>query len=59
MYLRPATKECLQVKEAPVSLLLPMWTLVLANIYFGINTELTINIADTAVQLLGITDHHE
>ena len=57
MYLRPATDESLSVKEAPVSLLIPMWTLVFANIYFGINTELTVNVADTAVKLLGVTNH--
>jgi multicomponent Na+:H+ antiporter subunit D len=57
MYLRPATDAGLKVKEAPVLLLLPMWTLVLANIYFGINTELTLNVANISVELLGITEH--
>ncbi|MBT8134971.1 MAG: monovalent cation/H+ antiporter subunit D family protein [Gammaproteobacteria bacterium] len=47
------------VSEAPLSLLLPMWTLVLANIYFGINTDLTVSVAETAVRLLGITAYHE
>jgi hypothetical protein len=36
-----------------------MWTLVLANIYFGINTELTIDIVETAVNLLGVAAYHE
>ena len=48
-----------QVTEAPLSLLVPMWVLVLANIYFGINTELTVGVADTAVRLLGVTAYHE
>jgi multicomponent Na+:H+ antiporter subunit D len=47
------------VTEAPLSLLVPMWVLVLANIYFGINTELTVGVADTAVRLLGVTAYHE
>ena len=59
MFFRPATETDLQVSEAPLSLLIPMWTLVLANIYFGINTELTVNVADTAVKLLGVTTYHE
>lgn len=56
MYLRPATEASLTVKEAPASLLIPMWTLVFANIYFGINTELTVNVAGIAVKLLGLRD---
>jgi multicomponent Na+:H+ antiporter subunit D len=55
MFFRPTSDSILKVKEAPVSLLLPMWVLVLANVYFGINTELTVNVADTAVSLLGVT----
>ena len=47
------------VAEAPLSLLVPMWILVLANIYFGINTELTVGVAETAVRLLGVTAYHE
>ncbi len=55
MFFRPATDTGLTVSEAPLSLLIPMWTLVLANIYFGINTELTVGVAETAVKLLGVT----
>lgn len=40
------------VKEAPLFLLIPTWILALANIYFGINTELTVGIAEQSVQLL-------
>ena len=43
-------------KEAPLSLLIPTWLLVLANIYFGIDTSLTIGVAETtAQQLLGVS----
>lgn len=40
------------VKEAPLMMLVPMWVLVLANVYFGFNTELTVGTAQQAVQLL-------
>jgi hypothetical protein len=36
-----------------------MWALVIANISFGINTDLTVNVADTAAKLLGIAAYHE
>jgi multicomponent Na+:H+ antiporter subunit D len=59
MLLQPATASTDPVKEAPVSLLIPMWILVIANIYFGFNTELTVNVADTAARLLGVAADHE
>jgi len=59
MFFRPTTDTGLQVNEAPLSLLIPMWVLVFANIYFGFNTELTVNVAETAVNLLGVTAGHE
>jgi multicomponent Na+:H+ antiporter subunit D len=35
-------------------MLVPTWILVLANIYFGINTELTVGAAnESAIMLLG------
>jgi multicomponent Na+:H+ antiporter subunit D len=43
------------VREAPWSMLLPIWLLVGANIYFGIHTELTVGVATQAVtELMGI-----
>jgi multicomponent Na+:H+ antiporter subunit D len=59
MLLQPASASTDPVKEAPVSLLIPMWILVIANIYFGFNTELTVNVADTAATLLGVAAYHE
>ena len=59
MLLQPATASTDTVKEAPVLLLIPMWILVIANIYFGFNTELTVNVADTAARLLGVAAYHE
>lgn len=40
--------------EAPWSMLVPLWVLVLANIYFGIDTRLTVGLAtEAAAMLLG------
>ncbi|MGI9627732.1 MAG: monovalent cation/H+ antiporter subunit D family protein [Longimicrobiales bacterium] len=38
--------------EAPLSLLIPTWALVLANLYFGINAQTTIGAAEQAAQTL-------
>ena len=38
--------------EAPLSMLLPIWALVAANVYFGIHTELTLGIAERAAAVL-------
>ena len=54
LYFKSATEKTLSVKEAPFLLLLPTWVLVFANIYFGLNTELTVGVAEHAVQALGI-----
>ena len=59
MFFRPVPDSAQAVKEAPVSLLVPMWVLVIANIYFGFNTELTVNVADSAARLLGVAAYHE
>jgi multicomponent Na+:H+ antiporter subunit D len=59
LFFHRPTNTAVAVSEAPLSMLIPMWLLVLANIYFGINTELTIGVADTAVRLLGVTVYHE
>ena len=44
------------VKEAPMSFLIPIWTLVIANIYFGIDTRLSVQVAEAAAQgLFGVS----
>jgi multicomponent Na+:H+ antiporter subunit D len=55
LYFRAATETHLAVKEAPMLLLAPTWVLVIANIYFGLDTELTVGIAQRAAQVLGVT----
>ncbi len=43
-------------KEAPLAFLIPIWLLVGANIYFGIDTRLSIQVAQAAAHsLLGIS----
>ncbi|MEB8434257.1 monovalent cation/H+ antiporter subunit D family protein [Cocleimonas sp. KMM 6892] len=40
------------VKEAPLSLLIPTWVVILANLYFGINSSLSTDLASDAALLL-------
>jgi multicomponent Na+:H+ antiporter subunit D len=40
------------IKEAPLSQLIPIWTLVLANLYFGVDTRLTVGVSKLAAQSL-------
>ena len=41
-----------RVKDAPWSMLIPMWILVAANIYFGVDTSITTNAARNASEIL-------
>ena len=50
-YLQPAP-EGRVVTEAPRSMLIPMWVLIGANIYFGIDASLTTSVAGTAARAL-------
>lgn len=47
----PDNKNAL-VKEAPMMFLIPVWVLVIANIYFGIDTRLSVQVAEAAAQSL-------
>jgi multicomponent Na+:H+ antiporter subunit D len=40
------------IREAPISQLIPVWFLVLANIYFGIDTSLTVGLSKIAAKSL-------
>ena len=44
--------EGAQLAEAPLGMLIPMWALVVANIYFGIHTDLSVGIARHAAATL-------
>lgn len=51
---RQATTESSGMREAPLSMLVPMYGLIAVGIYFGINGSITLNIAgEAARQLLG------
>ena len=51
-YFRQRASDAAAIGEAPVSMLVPLWVLVGANIYFGINTDLTVSTAMTAAHAL-------
>lgn len=51
-YFKPAPAGIEEVQEAPLSMLIPTWVLVIANLYFGIHTELTVGVARQAAQVL-------
>lgn len=51
-YFRSAENTHGEVQEAPVSLLIPVWVLVAANVYFGIDTRLTIGVSEMATRAL-------
>jgi len=53
LYFKPVSDTNREVQEAPLFLLLPLGVLVFANIYFGLNTDLTVGVAETAAQVLG------
>jgi multicomponent Na+:H+ antiporter subunit D len=52
LYFKPMEHSEKAVAEAPILLLLPTWGLVLANIYFGLDTSLTVGIAEQAATIL-------
>ena len=53
LFFKDSDEPATIVKEAPLSLLIPTWMLVLANVYFGFQTDLTVGMALTAVDMLG------
>ncbi|NCA70341.1 MAG: monovalent cation/H+ antiporter subunit D family protein [Sphingobacteriia bacterium] len=51
-YFRERPSGALVVSEAPISLLAPTWILVLANLYFGIDSSLTTGFGGAAARTL-------
>ncbi len=51
-YFKPAPEGREAVAEAPLTMLIPLWVLVAANIYFGIDADLTTSVADSAARAL-------
>ena len=54
-YLKPVPEGAPELKEAPLSMLVPTWLMALAAVYFGIDTDLTLGVAiDAAKSLMGV-----
>lgn len=51
-YLRPALPQAQPVREAPLSMLVPLYLLVAANIWFGLDTTYTVDLAQAAASAL-------
>ena len=51
-YFRERPAGAAAIGEAPLAMLVPMWLLVGANVYFGIDTDLTVGTARAAAELL-------
>jgi multicomponent Na+:H+ antiporter subunit D len=51
-YFSPAPKDAVPIEEAPATMLVPTWILIGASIYFGINTDLTVGVAQRAAAVL-------
>ena len=47
-----APPEGAERKEAPLSMLVPMWVAALASIWFGVSTEATAGVARKAAEML-------
>lgn len=52
IYFTPPKINIDDVEEAPLTQLIPIWLLVIANIYFGIDTDLTLGVSKLAAQSL-------
>jgi multicomponent Na+:H+ antiporter subunit D len=51
-YFRAPSAASAAAAEAPLAMLVPTWILVLANLYFGIDTSSTVGIAEQAARAL-------
>lgn len=51
-YFRERPAGAAAIGEAPLAMLVPMWVLVGANVYFGIDTDLTVGTARAAATIL-------
>jgi multicomponent Na+:H+ antiporter subunit D len=51
-FFQPPPRGAAQYREAPLSMLIPTWILISANIYFGIDAERTASVAQRAAEWL-------
>ena len=49
LYLTEPSQE-VTAREAPLSMLIPLWIMALACIYFGLDSDLTLNASKTAAE---------
>lgn len=55
-YFKPRPAGAPELREAPVMMLVPLWVVAFANVWFGIDTDFSVGVARTAaVTLLGAT----
>ncbi len=47
-----APKTESNIKEAPLSMLIPLWMMAGASIYFGVDTDMTLGVAELAAEML-------
>ncbi|HJO87564.1 MAG TPA: monovalent cation/H+ antiporter subunit D family protein, partial [Rhodospirillales bacterium] len=52
VYFKPRPQDAPLIHEAPLAMLIPMWVLVGANFYFGLDTDITVGSAKAAATLL-------
>ncbi|PWG65133.1 monovalent cation/H+ antiporter subunit D family protein [Sediminicurvatus halobius] len=52
VWFQPRPEGAAAVREAPLQLLIPVWVMVAANFYFGIDTRLTLGTATAAAEAL-------
>jgi len=54
-YFREPAEGTVIAAEAPLLMLVPTWILILANVYFGVDTSLTLGVAEQAARsLMGV-----
>jgi multicomponent Na+:H+ antiporter subunit D len=51
-YFRQAPEDAPEISEAPPSLLIPIWVLVGATVFFGVFTSLSVGLASAAARML-------
>lgn len=51
-YFKAPLASNVSIKEAPMVFIIPIWTLIIANIYFGIDTRLSVDVAQAAAKSL-------
>jgi len=51
-YFKEAKNPSLVIKEAPLSMLIPLWVMAGASIYFGVDTDMTLGVAQLAAEML-------